>query len=157
MLSQKPTDACILDIFNRLGPTPRLCFDILSRPRCIVQYEKRLNGVISELTADRLWKLINDARDLSMDAVSHKVCLIRREEVDPFSPWVVHPTSDWILWRLANQFRNIERTEQIRLYEKFSRVPDSRRMAGVIFEAEPNRSAYMRNSRECLIPGGWLG
>ena len=63
-----------------------------------------------------------------MDAVSHKICLISREQRDDMhSDVVVAPITSFIRSILVKQVRSLERAEQIRLYKRFAKVPDSRR------------------------------
>jgi hypothetical protein len=126
---------CINDIFDRLGPTPRLCIDFLSQEK-LDAYEKSVQKAISSATASQLEQLFKDSTSLTTDAVSHKICLVSRENRDDVrSPAVVAPITPSIQSRLANQFRNLERGEKIRLYKYFSRVPDSKATAGIFFEA----------------------
>ena len=105
------------------------------------QYEEDVQLAISELTTTELTKLFQDSRSLSMDAISHKICLISRKDKENvfsgLSP--ISPITSSIKSRLANHFRTLERQEQIRLYQHFSKVPDSRAMAGIFFEAAARR------------------
>jgi hypothetical protein len=75
-----------------------------------------------------------------MDALSHKVCLISREKrEDVHSRPIVAPITSFIQSKLANQLRVLEQAERIRLYKQFSKVPDSRAVAGIYFEAAAQR------------------
>ena len=124
-------------IFDNLGPTPRLCLDLPSKPHRMKDYERQVQLAISTVTADRLEKIIGEATALSMDALSHTICLISREERDDMqSQSVVSPMTQSIQSRLASQLRNLERAERIRMYKLLAKVPDSRAMAGVLFESE---------------------
>ena len=71
-----------------------------------------------------------------MNAVSHKICLISRQDKENLrSKVIVSPITPTITSRLANHFRSLERGERIRLYKLLSRDPDLRAAAGIFFEA----------------------
>ncbi len=123
-------------VFNELGPTPRLCIDYLCSRGSIEQYRRNVQKAISKLTAGELERLAEDSGSLTMDDVSHKICLISREDRENVhSGAVVSPITSSIKSRLSNRFRTLERGEQIRLYKYLSRVPGSRGTAGIFFEA----------------------
>jgi hypothetical protein len=111
----------------------------------LVEHEEAVNQAISGITSAQLKNLFKDAGSLSMDAVSHRICLVRREKrEDIHSRAVVAPITPSILSRLANQFRNITRDEKVRLYEYFARVPNARGTAGIFFEAIVQRDLQER-------------
>ncbi|KAK2464479.1 hypothetical protein APHAL10511_003458 [Amanita phalloides] len=124
-------------VFNEFGPTPRLCIDYLCYDKDkIEQYRKDVQEAISNLTANELQRLFQHSHSLTMDAISHKICLISREDRENVrSSAIVSPITSFIKSRLANHFRTLERGEKIRLYKYFSKVPDSRATAGIFFEA----------------------
>ena len=125
----------INEIFDAFGPIPRLCIEYRS-DESIDEYEDDLQRAILNVTASQLEQLLKDATSLTMDAVSHKICLLSRERRDDVhSRPVVAPITPSIQSRLANQLRNLEQGEKIRLYKNFARVSDSRATAGVVFEA----------------------
>ena len=134
--SARPEDiARVNEIFDQLGPTPRICIELLSVQQDLLQYEKDLQSAILAVTANQLDRLFKDAASLTMDALSHKICLLSREKRDIHSLAVLAPITPSIQSRLANQLRNLEQGEKIRLYKNYARVPDSRATAGVVFEA----------------------
>jgi hypothetical protein len=127
-------------VFTQLGPTPRLCIDYLCDDYAMKQYEEDVRLAISDLTTFELIKLFRDPRSLSMDAISHKICLLsRKDRENVYSLSTVSPITSSITSRLANHFRTLDRQEQIRLYEIFFKVPDPRVVAGVFFEAAAQR------------------
>jgi hypothetical protein len=106
------------------------------------QYKRNLDVAISEVTSDKLKSLLRTAAsgDLRIDALSHKITLLSRKSLDDVhSRAVVIPITPFIRSRLSNQFRNLAREEQLRLYEYFARVPEGRKTAGVFFEALAQR------------------
>jgi hypothetical protein len=128
----------INDVFDRYGPTPRLCINYLCNPKLLNKYKDELQDAISDLTIEKLERLFKDSRKLAMDSNSHKICLVSRKG-RPSSKAVVATITPTIQSRIAIQFRNVERAEQIRLYECFVTLPYSRALAGLVFEAAGQR------------------
>lgn len=123
-------------IFDRFGPTPRLCIDYFLDPLKLLQYEDDVRKAVTNITSDRLEQLFKDASSLTLDAISHNICLISRKDRENVASLpVVKLITPSIQSRLAGQFRKLGRRELIRLYKYFAKVPDSREVAGIVFEA----------------------
>ena len=130
----------INDIFDRLGLTPRLCIKFARDPERLATYEYDPGLAVSNIQANNLKKLFADAQSLTLNAISHELCLIsRQDQKNLHSHPVVALITDSIKSRLAIQFRHMEQNEGIRLYHYFSRVPESRALAGVFFEVMAQR------------------
>ena len=71
------TEKRIIDIFDRLGPIPRLSLEFSFDPPILAQYEEQINSAILKIPL-QLDKLFNATRGLDMDALSHMLCLISR-------------------------------------------------------------------------------
>ena len=128
------TENHIDEIFDLLGPIPRLCIDSTSDE--LEQYKTTLNTELSKITVDKIEMIIRYASILSMDAVSRKICLVSRKQWDDISSLpIVTPITSFIQSRLSIRFRNLHRDEQIRLYKYFKKVPELRAMAGIFYEA----------------------
>ena len=69
----------IHDMFDRFGPTPRLCIESFKNPIILKNYEEQLQGAISDLTIEQFDRLFRDSRSLTMNTISHKICLVTRE------------------------------------------------------------------------------
>jgi hypothetical protein len=127
-------------IFDELGPIPRLCIDYVMTSDSMDRYKSDLDDAISKLTIEQLQRLCNEAFSLTMGEVSHKLFLIKRKKLEDLdSQVVVAPITGDIKKKLACQFRNLQKEEQIRLYKHFEKVPDSRAVAGIFFEAACQR------------------
>jgi hypothetical protein len=147
----------INETFDQLGPTPRLCLEVASEVNGYHQYKTHLARVIEQITTAQIKQLFNEANDLSMDAISHYICLVRRKwQENVCSDSVIAPMTPSIQSRLANHFRNLERDEQLDLYRYFARVPDSRATAGIFFEAIAQRQ-FQENILLELVPMVKLG
>ena len=131
----------INEVYYQFGPTPRLCVDFFYKALQLRQYKSDVRKMVSNITLDKLERLFEDASSLTLDAISHKICLISREDrKDVASEPVVTPITSFIQTRLATQIRKLERQDQICLYKRFAKVPDLRGLAGILFEAAAQRS-----------------
>ena len=133
----------IIETFERLSPTPRVCIDYQLKPEALSKYEADVSKAISNVTPAQLAKLSNDTRGLTMDAISEKIYLLSRENREEvFSNPVVMFITPSIKSRLANQFQNLERAEQLRLY--CQEVPASRGITCMLFESMAQRDFQTR-------------
>ena len=116
---RKFTSDNINDIFDRLGPIPRLCLDYQHTPQQLIRYRWDLSRAIAGATPDKINDLFGDASGFDMDSTSHKICLISHEKQDEVdSDVVVAFITPSIQSRLVNQFRNsIPQIELLRLYQ----------------------------------------
>ncbi|KIM89676.1 hypothetical protein PILCRDRAFT_192655 [Piloderma croceum F 1598] len=64
----------INDIFYEFGPIPRLCIEYNKEE--LSRYKVKLTDALSDLTISKLTGLIEGGIGLSMNAVSHKLCLV---------------------------------------------------------------------------------
>jgi hypothetical protein len=106
------------EIFDQLGPTPRLCIDYQLDYVAMSQYEWDLCTAISKVTSNKLEWLFSTAvsGDLGIDTLSDKIALLSRESLDDvYSQGVVIPITPYIQSRLSNRFRNLERKEHLLL------------------------------------------
>lgn len=89
---------------------------------------------ISTITPDKLKNLAHDAIARSL-SISHELCLISRVERNNMrSACIVAPMTESIQSGLARQLRFVSRNEQIELYRRFSRFPQTMKMCGTLFE-----------------------
>jgi hypothetical protein len=133
--------AGIDDVYDRFGPVPRLCIDIFSQTDQFLQYQEAVDKAILNITLEQLARLFENASNLYPDDISHKICLITRKDrnnvaSNPIASWITSSVKT----RLAGQIRKLERQDQIRLYKRFEKVPDSRGLAGILFEAAAQNS-----------------
>ena len=132
------TDVTAIDeIFEELGPTARLCIEYASDPEQLQDYKAQLDDVISNMITGELEGLIKKSTQLTMNPVSHKICLIsRRDPKNMRSAPLVSPITDSIKSRLSNQLRNLQQAERIHLFKQLERVPGARATAGIVYEAQ---------------------
>ena len=123
-------------IFDQLAPTLRVV-QLLSDPARLEEYKKNVEMTLSGITPDDLQQLVCNIRSLSMEKdASNKLGLLRRQKHDDVhSRSVIEPITDVIKSRLASRLRHVAKDKQIQLYELFSKVPQTRKMAGSLFES----------------------
>jgi hypothetical protein len=134
------------NIFDEFGPIPCLCIDYNTAE--LTQYRASLSSELLQLTIKKLNDLVGAARRLQMDAsgaknlrmnsIPHKICLVRRlnpADHDNFFETEVLPFTPDIGSRISFQLMDAERSEQIRLYKKLSAFPGGQILAGKVFEA----------------------
>ncbi|EGO02970.1 hypothetical protein SERLA73DRAFT_70446 [Serpula lacrymans var. lacrymans S7.3] len=66
------------EIFYRYGPTPRLCIKFIINPESLEDYDLTLEESFDTIKMDSPAGLIDGARVLRMDSLSHKICLVHR-------------------------------------------------------------------------------
>ena len=133
--------AGINDVYDHFGPVPRLCIDIFGQTYQWQQYQMGVRNAISNITLEQLARQFEDASSLNPDDISDKICLISRENRNNVaSEPIASPITSSIKTRLAGQIRKLERQDQIRLYKRFEKVPDSKGLAGILFEAAAQNS-----------------
>jgi hypothetical protein len=170
---ENPNYGHINDIFDELGPIPRLCIDYSTRD--LLKYKTSLSMELSNLTVKKLEDLVgaarsmemgpSEGRNLAMDSISHKICLIQRlnptDLVLSFEAEVL-PVTAIVASRIAFQLRNAERSEQIRLYKHLTALPMAKKLSGNLFEAYCQQRFSERISIEfvgncCNGPSGRFG
>ncbi|KAF8803644.1 hypothetical protein BYT27DRAFT_7214616 [Phlegmacium glaucopus] len=128
------TEEQTVEIFECFGPIPRLCSEALTTTH--PHYAKEVKIAISHLTVQDIERLFNDASGLSLDEFSHKLCLVSRvDQALVTSDVDVAPITPSIKSRIVNQFQNLQQSEQVCLYQCFARSPESKKVAGVFYEA----------------------
>ena len=133
----RPSTDIINDTFDRFGPIPSICLETASSPYTLSVYETEVNGALNRVTVSlqSLLELMTNVNDLTMDAVSHKLCLVKREEINNIaSKFLISPITKYIQSRLANCIRIYNIHQQVELFRLFFSYPSSRALAGTMFE-----------------------
>jgi hypothetical protein len=123
------------DVYDRLGPTPRLCIDKVIEDE-LAAYERDVRNALRTQSTDKLVALTREAENLEPDFMSNKLCLLRRNDVNDVSADNINvtPITDHIGSRLALQIRNAHVEEQLKLYNLWATTPSFRGMTGTLFE-----------------------
>ncbi|KAH9180784.1 hypothetical protein EDB89DRAFT_1921070, partial [Lactarius sanguifluus] len=125
------------DMFNRFGPTPRICFAFLEVKNLLSLHESNLETALGKLSSRNLRNLVTGIRDLSMDGESHTILLVRRRKVSD-GDWgraSVGPITDTVRIALRNQLQKEMQAEQLQLYRSMANVKGTRCIASVVFES----------------------
>ncbi|KAF8344469.1 hypothetical protein F5887DRAFT_1205044 [Amanita rubescens] len=74
----------VLERYDSLGPTARFCFELTSDE--VTGHISDRDNAINETSPDLLKTLFSDSSQLSLDTLSHKICLIRRRPIRTNAP-----------------------------------------------------------------------
>jgi hypothetical protein len=138
-----PDTELIDAVYDQLGPIPLLCFDKVQSWYELKIHCNRISEIIDDMSMQEYERLVAESGNhLGLEDGWHKICLIRRSnnvithaDLDTISQLVqIMPITDFIRSLLTNRFRNLDRSEQIRLYKRFARLPSTRGMTGNLFE-----------------------
>jgi hypothetical protein len=134
--------------FDQLGPTPRLCFETPSHWK---RYICTVDDALGQLTLESLRRLLYNTADLAMDTISHRLFLVRREDIDNVDSIVcITHITPFMQSKLAIALRDYDSHDQIRLYRTFARTPSYRGMTGSIFEAFCQQHFQKQISIHCV-------
>ena len=121
-------------IYDNFGPTPRLWTTLCDGSEWD-RYKSDVAATIENMTTSKLGQLVEDAQTLFMDAISHKIVLVRREDLaNTRSLHTIGPITPNIEARIQRRLRYLDRLEIVKLYKLFMKNPNSRQMAGMMFE-----------------------
>ena len=130
------------DVYDRFGPTPRLCIQIASNSKALATHERGTRIALEILTPQHLQEWICKLEALRVDTNSEyaltrsqQVYLVKRENIGDVGsmPYVTHIT-DHIRSRIAIRMRNLDSLQQIDLYRNLACTP-SRGAAGHLSES----------------------
>jgi hypothetical protein len=125
----------INEMYDRFGPTPRICFDALMTEGWLVTYEDDVQKALASLTLTQLRAIASGINVLEMDEASHKIFLLRRRVDKVLESRSLVPITASVDWELRKRLQELREDEQLELYRLYSSVPTSRIFAGMVFEA----------------------
>ena len=98
-------------------------------------YGVRVDKALNQVTLERLQQLTTDTDSLTMDKMSHKLCLLRREDInDVESDFLISPITEHIQYEIANRILFCSLQRQIETFQSLYSNPSSKAMAGTVFE-----------------------
>ena len=104
--------------------------------RSLVDYRRKPDEALGRLTLGGLEGMSFSHESQTLDAVSHKMYMLKRSKVHVDSVEVDMMTiTPSIASKVAARMRALERCELVRLFNRYIRLPSTRRMAGDVFEA----------------------
>ena len=122
-------------IIDELGPIPHLCF---GTQRFLDMHRRQLFEALGQLTLTDLENMSFTGESLALDTISHKIYMLKRLDtltpVDSVEVDIV-AISPFVASKLAARMRVLERHELVHLFERYSAIPSTRRLAGDVFTA----------------------
>jgi hypothetical protein len=102
--------------FDELGPTPRLCFETAFNQSDWKCYIGAVDDALGELTLESLRRWLHGAINMAMDTTSHKLFLVRHEDIDNVDSGVcITPITPFIQSKLAIALRDYDSRDQTKL------------------------------------------
>ena len=121
--------------FEKLGPTARICIDFAEDPSLLIDYENRYQAMATSLTYDNLRQFVLQGGALDLDAKSHTMFIIRRDELGDLEREHLEPISANAKIQLMMAISALQRLERVDLYHRFSFVTTAKALAGLVYES----------------------
>ncbi|KAI9442568.1 hypothetical protein H4582DRAFT_1295642 [Lactarius indigo] len=131
----KPTIPRIDEMYNKYGPTPRICLNFLRDTALIDAHQKRYESALSKVSLKKLGDLVSNKLNFTIDGESHTLVLLKRLSRDNFSLGRLEPITHMAKLGVRNQLRKEERAARITLYKSLANVEGARRIAGAMYES----------------------
>ena len=125
----------MLQRYDSLGPTACFCFEL--SPDEIAHDIFERDSAINSTSPDLLKQLFSSSKQLSLNSLSHKICLIRRMPGSALGARcvtadLISVTVEQLLVQRLEEFSN---DQLLDMWTSFSKFGDARGMTGSIFEA----------------------
>jgi hypothetical protein len=129
----------VLRRYDHLGPTARFCLALT--PDQVDRHIYDRDTQIASTSPDLFKKLSSDAARMEYDALSHKICLVRRKRgsVLGHAKYTTEFISIAAEQKVAQRIEDFTIEQLLDIWNSFSRLSDARGMAGPIFEAFVHR------------------
>jgi hypothetical protein len=121
--------------FEDLGPVPRICIHFARDPRLLIDYENHRQAMITGLTSQSLQHFVLSGGTVNLDAESHAIFLVRRQEVDVLERAYIEPVSEKVEMLLMTTINDLQRLERVNLYHTFASVNTTKMVAGLLYES----------------------
>lgn len=66
------------EMYDKFGPTPRICFDYVNDPHARIRFEVDRDKALRNLSSETLHEMIEDSELFSMDSLTHTLLLMKR-------------------------------------------------------------------------------
>ena len=143
-------------MYNRLGPTARICFEYPKIKSHLNEHRHRFETVLSGLSSNVLQGMVAGIFDIDKSDISLTILLLKRLPGDDFSlPTVeiITPTAEMAVCDQLSKETRAEAAEPIRLYHSLATIERSRRIAGVVYGMLVHEKLLRKNStRLHLVP-----
>ena len=125
-------------MYNRFGPTLRICFNFFKDNEILSVHEGHYENALRELSSKKLRDMVSEACEFKMDAVSRTILLVKRVDVSGRTGWIrasLEPITHVVKMALRNRLEKESRDEQLKLYNYLIDVEGTRRVAGFLDES----------------------
>ena len=151
-------DQVIDEMYDRFGPTPRICFDYLKKPPLLDVHKERFRIALSSLSLGSFQQIMDSTSFLQMDDASHTMLLMKRHGSDlSRALYTLEPITPAIEMVLRDQFRREKRADRLNFYcfianNKWVRQRASR-VSGIVYGSLVQEMLQQLNTIELhLVP-----
>ncbi|KAF8489067.1 hypothetical protein F5888DRAFT_1872903 [Russula emetica] len=135
------------DTFKNLGPIPRICIGFVKDRSLLRAYERDCQVMIMGLTEHSLRHFVLKGVILDLDAESHTIFIIRRNEVDDLEEAYLEPISANVKMQLMIAIDTMQQSKRIDMYHAFASVTAARAVASLVYDLTIE---FCRHIRRCL-------
>ena len=129
----------VLQRYDSLGPTPRFCLELTCDEA--IDFISDRDTAIYETSPNNLKKLFSDSFRLSLDTLSHKICLVRRMRGSTPGDrgFTTEFISAGVRQKVVQRLEHFSDEQLLDMWTMFSKLGNARGMTGPIFEALVHR------------------
>ena len=146
-------DPDIDEMYNRFGPTARICFELTKRKSHLNEHRYRFETALSSLSSKVLQGMVTGIFDIEESDISLTILLLKRLPGDDFSlPTVeiISPTAEMAVW---DQLKKERQNEPLYLYPSLATAERSKHLACVVYGMlAQNKLQRMSSIRLHLVP-----
>jgi hypothetical protein len=121
--------------FRDLGPTPRICIDLVEDPDQLDDFLQYRQSMLSGLNSNALQHFAMTAGRLDLDIKSHTIFMVRRNNVDNLRKAHLEPISATVEMQIMSTLNELQQLRRIELYKTFASVDSTRIIAGLAYES----------------------
>ncbi|KAF8264763.1 hypothetical protein EI94DRAFT_1591703 [Lactarius quietus] len=126
-------DLCLDDMYSRLGPTPRICFDYSRDKDYLAVHELRIERSIAALSPRVLQEIVNDTSVFKTNDLSNAIFLLKRNDPS-WCTTTVQPITCAVEMKLRVRLRKEMYVQRLQLYHSLANAQTSRGLAGIVYK-----------------------
>ena len=120
-------------MYNRFGPTPRICFELSKRKSHLNEHRYRFEVALSSLSSRVLQGMVARIFDIDKSDISLTILLLKRLPGDDFSLPTVEIITPTAEMAVLDQLNKDIRKELFDLHSSLARVERSRPLARIVY------------------------
>ena len=133
-------------MYNRFGPTPRICFELSKRKSHLNEHRYRFEAALSSLSSRVLQGMVARIFDIDKFDISLTILLLKRLPGDDFSLPTVEIITPTAEMAVLDQLNKDTRNELSDLHSSLARFERSRRLARVVYRMFAQESLLRGNA-----------